>query len=406
MERVVLLADMNSFFASCHQAVQPELQGKPVIVAGDPSQRHGIVLAASYEAKAYGVKTGMVNGEARALCPAHTVWIKPDFSLYSAVSHRIHRIMRDFTPCVEPFSIDEAFLDVSGSRRLFGDGETIARRLKERIKNEEGVPCSIGVGPNKLLAKMAAEMQKPDGLTVLRYEDVPKRLWPLPVDELFGVGRRTARKLADMGIVTIGDLAAYPVDVLRRRFGIIGQVLHDSAHGRDNSPVDPEALHVVKSISHQITLPYDYRRPDDIALVLLELADQVSSRARMRGLTGRTVSLYVRGVDFTSLYRTRTLTQRTDDAEEIQRHALFLFHKHWPAAAGVRLLGVGLGQLVHGAPEQWSIFHKRPETANLPLVLDRIRRKHGPASIMRAASLNEASIFFKKTKIKQKLASE
>ena len=391
VERIILLADMNSFFASCHQARNPALKGKPVIVAGDPQKRHGIVLAASYEAKAYGVKTGMVNAEARSLCPT-AVWVQPHFEMYVDTSHRIHEIMLGFTPRVEPFSIDEAFLDVSGCQRLWGDGETIARELKKRIRRDVGVCCSVGVGPNKLLAKMAAEMQKPDGLTVLRQQDIPERLWPLPVNELFGVGRRTARKLADMGIETIGDLAACPVEVLRRRFGVIGQVLHASANGEDHSPVDEHALDSIKSLGHQLTLPHDYWRSEDVAVVLLELADLVGARARMRRLKGRMVGLRVRGADFQGIYRTRVLPYWTDDGQQIQRAALRLFHQCWPAGEKVRLLGVTLGKLAQGVPDQLSIFQRRPEVAQLPHILDRLRQVHGDSAVMRAVSMTKASV--------------
>jgi DNA polymerase-4 len=210
MPRTIFLADMNAFFASVHQALDPALKDKPVIVGGDPAKRHGIVLAASYEAKAKGIKTGMTVGEAKKLC-SQAVFIKPQHHLYLQFFTCILRIMRRFTPLVEPFSIDEAFLDLTGCQKLFGSPVDAALALKKRIREEVGVTCSVGIGSNKLLAKMAAGLQKPDGLTVLNYEDVPARLWPLPVRELFGVGPKYERHLKLFNIQTIGDLARFPV---------------------------------------------------------------------------------------------------------------------------------------------------------------------------------------------------
>ena len=231
----ILLADMNAFYASVHQAMDPRLKGKPVIVGGDPAKRHGIVLAASYEAKAWGIKTGMAVGEARDLCP-EGIFLKPAYSHYVDFSTRIVRIMKDFSPLVEPFSIDEAFLDVSGCGNLFGSSPEIALQLKNRIKDEVGVLCSVGVGPNKLLAKMAAGMQKPDGLTVLDLPDVPAKMACRSGSSLeWAVAwRGCGTKHPDHR-----ETLAYPLPVLQKRFGLVGHVLHLSANGLDYSPVDP-----------------------------------------------------------------------------------------------------------------------------------------------------------------------
>jgi DNA polymerase-4 len=256
MERAILLADMNSFFASVHQALDPKLRGRPVVVVGDPEQRRGIVLVASFEAKRMGAKTGMILQDARYLCP-RGYFITSQYRLYVDFSSHFLRIMRDFTPLVEVFSIDEAFLDVTGSQKLFGSPVSIARQLKQRIRQEVGLTCSVGVAPNKLLAKMGADLQKPDGLTVIGFQDVPSVLWPLPVRSLFGIGPRYEQHLRKFNIITIGDLARFPVVILKRRFGVIGDVMWLSANGNDSSPVNPESLDRVKSMGHQITLPRD-----------------------------------------------------------------------------------------------------------------------------------------------------
>ncbi len=392
MERTILLADMNSFFASVHQAVDPALRGKPVIVAGDPEKRHGIVLAASYEAKHRGIKTGMAVWEARRACP-NGIFISPQYPLYVDFSTRILEIMRDFTPLVEPFSIDEAFLDISGSLKLFGPPLEIARKLKRRIREEVGVTCSVRIGPNKLLAKMAAGLQKPDGLVVLRKEDIPLLIWPLPVRELFGVGTAYEKHLKKLNIHTIGDLAKYPPDLLRRKFGIYGAVLWHFANGMDSSRVDPESLNSFKSMGQQITLPRDYRG-SEIKTVILELSDLVAYRVRTGGYKGKTVVLTLRDTRLDWLSRRYTLPEYTDLASDISRAALHLLDRHWLPGKPIRLVGVTLTQLIPNRLEQMNLFgekekHKRVETA-----CDYIRDRYGKGAILRAVSLINGRLEF------------
>lgn len=387
----ILLADMNAFYASVHQAMEPRLKGKPVIVGGDPAKRHGIVLAASYEAKVWGVKTGMAVGEARDFCP-EGIFLKPSYRHYVDFSTRIVRIMKDFTPLVEPFSIDEAFLDVSGCGNLLGSSLDIALQLKSRIKNEVGVLCSVGVGPNKLLAKMAAGMQKPDGLTVLDLPDVPDKMWPLPARKLFGVGSRLEKRLRDLNIRTIGDLAVYPLPALQKRFGLIGHVLHLSANGLDYSPVDPHSLERIKSIGHQITLPRDYYGFDVIEVVILELCEIVCRRVRLGGYTGRTVNLTLKDVEFLWISRARTLSQTTALTGDVYRVAVELLHRHWPAWKPVRMIGISLGGLVENTAEQMDLFGEKERARRLHAACDRIKDRFGEQSILRAVSLTPAGV--------------
>ncbi|NLW06626.1 MAG: DNA polymerase IV [Clostridia bacterium] len=390
----ILLCDANSFFASVHQALDPGLRGRPVIVAGRESTRHGIVLAASYEAKrGYGIKTGMTAREAKRLCP-DGIFIPPRHDLYIEFSSRILRIMREFTPLVEPFSIDEAWLDVSGCENLFGPSLTIARRLKERIKNEVGITTSVGLGPTKLLAKMAAEMQKPDGLTVLDFPDVPKKMWPLPVKELFGVGPRMELHLAKLGIYTIGDLARFPGDVLVRRFGVVGRILHQCANGIDYSPVDPYSLDRVKSVGHQITLPRDYYSYEEIEVVLLELSELVARRARLGDYLGRTVSISLKDADFNWLGRSYTLPYYTDTAADIYAAAKRLLRHHWPPGRPVRMAGVSLAGLVPATTRQEDLFGRVEKQARLDRACDRLKNRYGERIIYRAASLMEAGVVY------------
>lgn len=383
---------MNAFFASVHQALDPSLKGQPVVVCGDPEKRHGIILASSYEGKKYGLKTGMAVWEAKNLLP-HGIYVKPDYDQYVDFSIRIVNIMKDFSPLVEPFSIDEAFVDVTGCERLFGDAVQIARQIKKRIAQEVGVLCSVGVGPNKLVAKVAADMEKPDGLTVITKEDVPRLMWPLPVKDLFGVGRRTEKKLHSLNLWTIGDLAKFPVHLLEKRFGIIGRVLHWSANGIDYSPVDPHSLDVAKSIGNQMTLRRDYHGYEEIKVAILNLSEQVGHRVRQRGYVGKTVSLTLRDTELMSYSWSASFSEHTDLTEDIYFLATKLMHTHWPNWKKVRLVGVSLSNLIKNKFEQIDLLGEKEKLRKINRACDGIKERYGMQSIARAISLTKAGIY-------------
>lgn len=392
MERVIALVDMNSFFASCHQAENPALEGKEVIVAGDPAQRTGIVLACSYPCKAKGVKTGMAVGEARVLCPdAH--YFKPDYRLYVSYSSRILAILRDFTDLVEPFSIDEAFLDLTGVLHLWGTPLETATLIKQRIRREAGLFCSVGLGPNKLVAKMAAGLQKPDGLTWLpTLEHYRRAFYHRPVRELFGVGSHYERHLRNYGIRTIGDLAAFPVQILKRRWGKNGETLWHCARGEDCSPVSPAALDVSRSIGQQKTLPRDVCTREQIRTVILELCQLVARRVRQGGYGGRTVSLTLRDSEFHFLTRSTSLHHYTDLEDDIYRAACQLLDRHWSEGQPVRLVGVTLGGLVRSWYRQPDLFGRQERQVRLSRACDAIKSRHGEKTIFRGVSLQEESL--------------
>ncbi|MBX6378766.1 MAG: DNA polymerase IV, partial [Clostridia bacterium] len=338
-ERVVFLVDMQSFYASVEKADRPELRDVPVVVAGDPQRRSGVVLAACPLAKASGVETGERLGQALQKCPEATV-VRPRMQRYLDVSLQITDILERFTDLVEPYSIDEQFLDVTGSQGLFGEPLTIARRIQEAVLAETGVWARIGIGPNKVLAKMACDnfaKKRGDGVFRLTDGNLRECLWPLPVECLFGVGLRMARHLRGMGIHTIGELATCPVARLTRRWGVRGQVLWTTAHGIDPSPVSPDGFAGRKSIGRGMTLPRDYREATEIRVVLLELSDEVCRQARGEGLVGVTVAVGCRGsfsygYDLEPLggfYRQTTLPQPTNDAADVFRAAWWLFERHW-----------------------------------------------------------------------------
>ncbi len=388
----ILLVDMNAFFASVHQALNPALRGKPVVVCGDPEKRHGIILAASYEAKKHGIKTGMPKWEAKQLLP-QGIYVKPDYGKYVDFSVQILSIMKDFSPLVEPFSIDEAFLDVTGCTNLFGDSLQIARQLKTRIRQEAGILCSVGIGPNKLVAKMAAELQKPDGLTLVTKETVPQKIWPLPVKDLFGVGRRTEKKLYNLGIRTIGDLAKFPPDLLEKRFGIVGRVLYLSANGIDYSPVNPHTLDTVKSIGNQITLSRDYQGHLEIKAAILDIVENVGYRVRRGGYVGKTVSLTLRDSELIFYSWSSSFYEYSDVTEDIYLLASRLLDLHWPASKKVRLVGVSLSKLVLKKHEQLDLLGEKEKLRKLNHVCDEIKGRYGYTSIMRGSSLTEAGIY-------------
>ena len=393
MKRVILLADMNSFFASCHQAVQPELKNEQVIVAGDPMKRTGIVLAASYPAKALGIKTGMAVWEAKQLCP-NGYFFYPDHRLYIDFSTKILRVMRDLTDLVEPFSIDEAFADLTGVMHLWEKtpGE-IAAVLKERIKYEVGVLCSVGIGPNKLIAKMAAGVQKPDGLTVMESVDRFKEIfWPMPVRKLFGIGSRYEKHLRYYNVRTIGDLAAFPVALLKDRWGKNGEMLWLCANGVDYSPVVPTSLEVSKSIGQQRTLSRDLQGFDKIKVVMLELCETVARRVRQGRYVGRTVVLTLRDSRLTFLSRSRSIADFTDLPDEIYRMACEIMYDCWDEYRSVRLVGITLANLVKREFFQNDLFGERDRLSRLAKACDGIKDRFGEKAVVRGVSLIEGSL--------------
>jgi DNA polymerase-4 len=376
----ILHIDMNCFYASCHQAQKPKLRSKPVLVAGNPKKRHGIILTASYEARRFGVKTGMPIWQAQDLCP-QGIFIKPNYSLYDDYNRRFMEILKGYTPLVEPFSIDEAWLDVAGCYKIFGDAQTIAENIQKTILNKLQLPCSIGVSTNKLLSKMASDMKKPLGITVIHPEQVPDTVWPLPVKDLIGVGPKVALKLEALNIHTIGDLAKFSRELLRSHFGVMGQGLHAWANGIDKSLVNPHARDA-KSIGHSITLPKDVHDMESARGVLLGLAEQVGFRVRCGGYTGRVLAITFRTSDFNTYTRSQTI-KPTNLTERIYSAATDLLFRHWDRRLPLRLIGISLSNLSRGY-EQISLFDSEEKLKRLNSAVDTIRLRFGPNAVIRA----------------------
>jgi len=385
----ILHVDMNAFYASCHQAKDPTLKGKPILVAGDPKKRNGIILTASYEARRYGVKVAMPNWQAKKLCP-QAIFVEPDYDLYVKNSRKVMEILGRFTPLVEVFSIDEAWLDVTGCERLFGDSVTIAQKIRDAIRSELDLLCSIGISSNKLLAKMASDLKKPNAITVLAPEDVPKVIWPLPVEELFGVGPRMAEHLNRMNIKTIGDLARIPQELLSKAFGLNGRYLHLWANGIDTSPVDPHAMDEAKSMGHSVTLPKDITSYEEAETVLLSLSEQVGRRVRRENYMGRTVTITLRDNSFCTITRSATISY-TNSTEDIYNLAKKLLYSNWDGKTPLRLLGVSLSQLVKEF-EQLSLFDTDEKKRKLNKVIDEIKDRFGDGVIFRAKLLNDEEL--------------
>ncbi len=358
--RSILHVDMDAFFVSVELLDRPELRGLPVIVGG-PGAR-GVVAAASYEARAYGVHSAMPSVRASRLCP-DAVFLSGDHARYAAVSRRVMDLFRSVTPLVEPISLDEAFLDVSGSVRLHGDAVTIAHRIRRSVADHEQLTCSVGVAGTKFLAKLASEAAKPRpsptgpvpglGVKVIEPGHELAFLHPLPVRALWGVGPATLAKLERIGVGTVAELARLPVAAVQAAVGdAVGRHLHDLAHARDDRPVVADAR--PKSISHEETFPHDLHDAAAVDREALRLGDGVASRLRKAELRGRTVSVKVRFGDFRTISRSLTLDRPTDSAREISRAARLLLEQVDPAP-GIRLLGVGVSGLVESGAEQLSL---------------------------------------------------
>jgi DNA polymerase IV len=404
-EAAILHVDMDAFFAAVELLRRPDLVGRPVVVGGTGDR--GVVAAASYEARAFGIHSAMPAARARRLCP-HAVFLPGDHAHYAEVSRRVMELFRAVTPLVEPISLDEAFLDVSGARRLLGPAPEIAARLRRDVLAAEGLHCGVGVAPVKFLAKLASQAAKPratrqgvqpgPGVVVVAPGEELTFLHPLPVQALWGVGPVTHTKLQRLGVRTVGDLAALPADVLETALGRShGAHLHALAHGIDPRVVQPDQD--AKSVGHEETFARDHHRHETLRIELLRLADAVASRLRRGGRSGRTITVKVRFGDFRTITRSVTLGAATDSAREIDRAARGLLAGVDPSP-GVRLLGLSVSGLDDGAAGEQLSFddlgdHPPADWTAAEAAVDAIRARYGaravgPASLTGADGLRIA----------------
>jgi DNA polymerase IV len=372
-ERIVLHIDMDAFFISVEQRDDPTLRGRPAAVCGALSR--SVVTSATYEARPYGIHAGMPVQEAKRRCP-DLVLVPGDHSKYTKTSSRIFSLLKDYTPLVEVASIDEAYLDITHSLLLFRSPLQIAQSIKQRILATEQLTCSIGIAPNKLLAKLGSGLKKPDGLVVIRQEEVADCLRDLPASKLFGIGPKLAEGLRAMGISTCGQLGKCSVPFLTQRFGVIGERLHEMGLGLDDRTVVPfDEEEDAKSISHSVTLDEDTSDTEKLRKVLLQLSEKVARRMRRDGFLGSRVVLTVRYADFYTFSRQKTLSTFVHSGNEIFKHAFEIFESISHPKA-IRLLGVGVSLL----KKEWlqmDLFEEKEKKDNLLKAMDRVNERFG-----------------------------
>lgn len=386
--RVIFHLDMNSFFASVEQAYDPSLKGKPIAVAGNPKERKGILVTCSYEARAKGVYTTMPVWEAKKKCP-DIILLPPNFDRYRTASRAMFDILRTYTPLVEPVSIDEGYVDVTDILEQKTAIE-LAEEIQQRILTELDLPCSIGIAPNKFLAKTASDMKKPMGITILRKRDIQEKLWPREIIEMHGIGESTAAKLNSFGIWTIGDLAIQTESFMKANIGKYGIRLWQRANGVDTRLVDPHSVYDTKSVGNSTTLPTDETEMTALLQVLKKLSNKVSERLRTKELAGPTVSIQIRDSDWNNYTRSRTLRNNVTNESEIFQVAAELFRKHWNGNP-VRLLGVTVSNVVDRSEtvEQLSIFSYEEYVKEEPILelVDKLTDKFGKGAITRGVKL-------------------
>ena len=390
--RTIIHLDMDAFYASVEQLDHPAYRGKPVVVGADPrgGKGRGVVAACSYEARPFGIKSAMPISRAYRLCP-RAIYIRPRFDRYAEMSERIFAVLREYTNLVEPLSIDEAFLDVTGSRRLFGPADAIGRTLKARIRSEVGLVASIGIAPNKFLAKVASDLGKPDGFVVVAPGKEQEFLDPLPISRLWGVGPKTEAHLKRLGLETIGHLARMPVEALEASLGNGGRDLWELAHGRDDRPVVPEEE--AKSIGAETTFEADTDDLEEIRRTLLELSDRVGRRLRHEGYLAGGVTLKFRNHLFRTTTRATLLARPTDVGDDLFREAWGLLKRVSWTGKRVRLLGVTATRLIHvtDSPKgQMGLFESGSDSRRqLARTVDAIRDRFGADAIARASLLSK-----------------
>jgi len=385
----ILHVDMDAFYAAVEVRDHPELRGKPVIVGG-PSRSRGVVSSATYEARKFGVRSAMPSSQAARLCP-QGVFMPVRMERYSEVSRDVMRIFRSFTPLVEPLSLDEAFLDVAGAERLFGDGPEIGRKIKERIRADLGLVASVGVSYVKYLAKLASDLEKPDGFVIIRPEDVERRLPPLPISRLWGVGPKTELRLQALGLRTIGDVRQAGEERLVRELGDFGLHISRLSRGEDDRRVEPSWD--ARSIGAERTFERDLSALAAMERELLEIAEEVGSRLRADAVAARTVQIKVRFHDFRTITRSRTLERPTDITREIFDVARDLLkQKAGVKGARVRLLGIQGQNLAPPGTGQGTLFGEnfRAKERRLDKVIDALRHKMGHDAVVRARTREES----------------
>ena len=391
MERVILHCDMNNFYASVECMLNPTLRDHPVAVCGDSELRHGIVLAKNYLAKAYGVETGEPTFMAKRKCPK-LITVPPHFDEYMKISELARRIYYDYTDLIEPLGLDECWLDVTGSVKFFGDGETIAHTIRKRIKHELGVTISVGVSFNKVFAKLGSDMKKPDAVTVIGKASFREKIWHLPTTDMIGVGRSAGESLAKMGVTTIGELAAMPVGYLKYKLGKVGEQMHRNANGLDLDEVRIRNLEIPdKSVGHGVTAVRDIISNDEVYVMLTELSDEIGHRLYSSDKMAEGVAISVKDTAFNTISRQAVLPTPTQSPSELVRVAYGLFLKNYTWERNIRAISICAINLISAAsPVQLDIFScadRLCKTESRDRAVENIRNRFGRGSIVSAAAM-------------------
>ena len=394
MDRVILHCDCNSFFASVETVLHPEYRGVPMAVCGSTEDRHGIVLAKNEEAKRFGIKTAETVYSARKKCP-RLVIAEPHYSEYVKYSRLVNEIYARYTELIEPFGIDESWLDVTASRRLFGTGLEIAERIRREVREELGITVSVGVSFNKVFAKLGSDYKKPDAVTVISRENYKSVVYPLPAGDLLFVGGRTAEGLRALGIRTIGELADASEELLRARFGKMGDMLAKYSRGLDDSPVVPPTDNHLKSVSNGFTFRHDLITGDEIRVGVDYLSEELGMRLRGMNMKCSTVAVTIKDEHLNSIQRQRPVSPPTDISAEIADTAFSVISAAWHPGRPIRMISIAATNLVDAdaSAEQIGFFEDLKETERekvkkSEIAVDSIRQKHGSSAIVKASFMN------------------
>ena len=381
---MILHIDMDAFYASVEIRDNPKLVGLPVVVGGSPKGR-GVISAASYEARKFGIFSAMPSSQALRLCP-NVVFVKTRMDHYAKISKQIREIFFRFTSLVEPLALDEAFLDVFGSEKLFGDGPTIARAIRKTIRDELGLTASAGVAPNKFLAKLASDLDKPDGLVVVPSDDIEGFLDPLPIERVWGVGKQTLKKFHRLNVKTIAQLRTLDRPTMQQFFGINSEHFWRLSRGLDSRPVVPDRI--AKSVSHETTFSHDLTDRETLRAWLLELTQQVGRRLRRYDIRGRTVQIKIRFSDFRTISRSISLGEPSSSSEELETAVKELFSRV-EIVDGIRLVGMGVSNLTSSPVAQQMLFdnEERSRNARLDEMQDQLKDRFGHDAIRRGTSV-------------------
>jgi len=396
MQRVILHSDLNSFYASVECMRNPEIRDKPVAVGGSAEKRHGIILTKNLIAKGYGVKTGEAIWQAKQKCPDLIV-VNPDYKTYLYFSSEARKIYSRYTDLIESFGIDECWLDVTESCKLFGNGEYIADEIRRRMKEELGITSSVGVSYNKIFAKLGSDMKKPDATTVITQNNLEQKVWPLPVSDLLYVGRSTTKKFTNIGIYTIGDLANMSLSFLKKLLGKWGETLWIFANGLDTVPVMKTDQHsIIKGIGNSMTTPRDLVNNEDVKLLLYVLCESVSERLRKHNFKGNTIQVYIRDNKLNSINKQAKLKLSTCITKDIADKAFEIFLDNWKWENPIRSIGVRATDLVTADTYvQLSLFcdeKQKFKEEQLEYSIDKIRKRFGHYSVQRALLLKDKAL--------------